>query len=101
MDAIRSARTAAEADPGVYWLQLEVQLRRGNHGETAKLLTEMQSRFDLDFSQLQQIPDSSAFLASAEGQRWLAERAQAASPEPSGSPAESPESIDAPKQTVP
>lgn len=101
LNAIRSARMASEADPGVYWLQLEVELRRGNHGETAKLLTEMQNRFGLDFSQLEQIPDSAEFLASTEGQRWLVERSQAAAPESSGAPTESPGSVVAPKQTAP
>lgn len=101
LNAIVSARMASDVEPGVYWLQLEVELRRGNHGETVKLLTEMQNRFGLDFSQLEQIPDSAEFLASAEGQRWLAERSQAASPKESDAPTESPRSIGTPEQPAP
>lgn len=71
LNVIRSVRAVADADPSVYWMELHARLQQGDHASTATLLQEVKTRFGLEFSRLEQIPEYTGFLTSPEGKAWL------------------------------
>ena len=90
LNAIRSVRAVAESDPSVYWLELRVRLQHSDHAGTASLLQEMQTRFGLEFSRLEQIPEYSGFLQSAEGKTWLQKHSDTTPTADASDPVENP-----------
>lgn len=70
--AIEEEETLLDA----YWALITVSLRQNSYDETLALMNDVESNFDVEFYDLETIPDYAGFIESPQYQQWLASKSQ-------------------------
>jgi hypothetical protein len=73
VDQARAAQRVVKSLPDLqssYWPLVAISLREKDHEETARLLSDIEKRFDVDLDNLEKEPDYRDFVKSAVYKKW-------------------------------
>jgi tetratricopeptide (TPR) repeat protein len=76
-EAKKIAQQAIKDEPDLiegYWMLVTISLRMREHKETARLLTDIEKRFKIEFKDLTNIKEYSHFVKSPEYKKWMEQR---------------------------